>query len=100
MSKQNEKERKRGISEYLSTVSEIPSDAMCGEVRIELRGRYQLFLTGCRRIIKYSPELMVLAVKGDLLNVSGERLICTSYHGGTVSIEGNILSVRFDGGDT
>ncbi len=95
MSKKTEKEVKRGITEYLSSVSELPSDAMSGEVRIELRGRYQLFITGCRKIIKYSPTLMILAVKGDKLSVGGERLVCTSYHGGTIAIEGKIISVIF-----
>ncbi len=95
MNKKREKEGKRGLIEYLSAVSELPADALAGEVRVELRGKNQLFVTGCRRILKYSSELMLLSVKGDILNVSGERLICTSYCGGTVTIDGNIRAIFF-----
>ncbi len=95
MSNKREKEGKRGLIEFLSTVSELPADALAGEVRVELRGKNQLFITGCRRILKYSSEHMMLSVKGDILNVSGERLICTSYCAGTVTIDGSIRSVYF-----
>ena len=99
MSKKTADNEKRGFFEYLSVKTELPSDALCGEVRVEMRGRNLVFLSGCRRIIKYSAEEMILAVKGDLLSVKGTRLICSSYHGGTVSIEGSISSVSFEGGD-
>ncbi len=95
MSNKKEKEGKRSLMEYLSAVSELPADALAGEVRVELRGRHQLFVTGCRRILKYSPKQMVLSVKGDVLNILGERMVCTSYYGGTVSIDGNIHSIGF-----
>ena len=79
--------------------AELPSDALAGEVRIELRGRNLLFLCGCRRILKYTPELIVLSVKGGTVSVTGERLICTSYHSGTISLEGAISSVSFGEGE-
>ena len=99
MSKKKQKEEKRGFIEYLSMKAELPSDAVAGEVRIELRGRNLLFLCGCRRILKYTPELIVLSVKGGTVSVTGERLICTSYHSGTISIEGAISSVSFGEGE-
>ncbi len=95
MSKNEQKSRKRGIVEYLSVKAELPSDALAGEVRIELRGRSSLFLSGCRRIASYSPELVLLRIKGGNVGVFGNDLICTSYHSGTVSIDGQIESVRF-----
>lgn len=98
MSKNKQKENRRGIVEYLSVKAELPSDALAGEVRIELRGKNSLFIGGCKRIITYSTRLIVLGIKGDVVSVKGERLICTSYHSGTVSIEGSILSVSFGNG--
>ncbi len=95
MSKNEQKSRKRGIVEYLSLKAELPSDALAGEVRIELRGRNSLFLGGCRRIVKYSPELIVFRIKGGEVFIKGDALICTSYHSGTVGIEGRIGSVSF-----
>ena len=89
------KDKKRGFIEYLSLKAELPSDALAGETRIELRGRSLLFIQGCRRILEYSPELVRVAVKGDTVSVRGVRLVCTSYHAGTVGVEGRISSVTF-----
>ncbi len=98
MSKDKQKKDKRSFVEYLSAGAELSSDSLAGEVRIELRGKNLLFLGGCRRIVTYSPTLIVLSGKGDTVSIIGERLICTSYHGGTVSIEGAISSVSFGEG--
>ena len=97
MSKSREKENKRGFIEYLSVKAELPSDTLSGNLRIELRGKNSVFVGGCRRILSYSPLLIVLEVKGDKIRIKGKRLICTSYHADAVSIEGLITSVCFDG---
>ncbi len=99
MSKSQEKESRRGIAEYLSVKAELPSDALAGECRVELRGRNMLFVNGCRRILKYSSDEIVFAVRHDSVKILGERLACTSYHAGAVCVEGNIISVSFGGGE-
>ena len=93
--KENNKTDKRGLLELLAVKAELSPDALAGEVRVELRGKNQLFVGGCRRIVTYSPTVIVLAVRGDELSIKGKRLVCTSYHGGTVSIEGAISSLSF-----
>ena len=99
MSKKEHKSGKRTLLEYLAVNGELSPDSLAGEARVELRGKNQLFVSGCRRIITYSSTLIVLAVKGDELFVKGERLICTAYHSGAVSIGGAISSVSFSGGE-
>ena len=39
---------------------------------------------------------MIMSARGFAVVIEGERLICSTYHGGTVTVEGNILAVRFD----
>ena len=95
--KENHKSDKRSLLEILAVGAELSPDSLAGEPRIELRGKNQLFIGGCRRIITYSPTLISLAVKGDELSVVGERLVCTAYHGGSISIEGAISSLSFMG---
>lgn len=97
MSKEaNKKTReKRGIVEYLALKTELPADALTGDFRIELRGRNTLFMQGCRRIVKYSPEEMIMAAKGFEVSIKGQRLICSTYHDGTVTVDGYINSVEF-----
>ncbi len=93
--KTSARQGRRRILEYLSAKVELDGDAIAGEVRIELRGRNMLLLNGCRRILKYSTEEIIFAVRGDSVKVSGEGLVCTSYHSGAVSVEGSICSVAF-----
>ncbi len=91
--------KQKGIVEFLSTKAELPSDILSGDFRIEMRGRNTLFIQGCRRILKYSPCLMEIAVKDLAVEVIGERLICSTYHDGTVSIDGYINTVNIHNGE-
>ena len=99
MSKEIKKPRSegRGIIEYLAIKAELPADALTGEFRIEMRGRNTLFMQGCRRILKYSPEEMIMAAKGFEVSIKGRRLVCSAYHGGTVTIEGLVEGVSLSG---
>ncbi len=99
MSKKHTGSSRKGIVEYLSVKAELPSDILTGDLRIEMRGRNLLFIQGCRRILNYSPCLMIMAVKDMSVEVAGERLICSTYHSGTVSIEGYIKSINIDDGE-
>ena len=98
MSKNNNKNSKesRGFFEFLAAKTALPSDALAGEFRIELRGRHTLFLQGCRRILKYSPEEMCMAAKGFSVSITGKGLICSTYHDGTVTVDGFIVGVNFN----
>ena len=77
--------------------AELPSDALIGEARVEMRGRHTLFMQGCRRILKYSPEEMVIAGKDFSISIKGERLVCSTYYNGAVTVEGLICGVSLHG---
>lgn len=98
MPNSNDKKRKT-LSKALQSGLALPSDALLGEVRIEMRGRETLFVSGCRRIIKYSPEEIVFAVKGFSIDIKGRSMICTTYHYGSVTVEGCICSITFGDGE-
>ena len=55
---------KRGFLEFLAVKAELPSDVLGSDFRIELRGRNTLFMQGCRRILKYSPDEMIMSARG------------------------------------
>ena len=94
--KGSEKNEKRGLVEFLTVKTGLPCDILTGDFRIELRGRNQLYLHGCRRIIKYSTEEMKLAAAAFSVCVTGKRLICSAYYGGTVCIEGHIVGFMIE----
>lgn len=98
MSNEKNKSGWGGFFDTLRKNTILPADLLAGEFRLEVRGRNLVFLQGCRRILKYSPEEMILAAKGFKVAIRGEGLICSSYHGGTVSIEGRIRGVELLGG--
>ena len=97
MSNEKKKEEKRTFLEYLAIKEDINTDIMTGDVYMELRGRNSLLVKGCRRILGYSPDSVVLDLKKDKLTVKGKRLICTSFYNRSVSVEGVIISVAFGG---
>lgn len=84
-----------GIIKYLTEKTTLPSDLLAGEVCVEIRGRKSLLMQGCRRILKYSPEEMILSAKGFDVSVRGAGLVCLSYHEGAVIIDGKIENVDF-----
>lgn len=70
---------------------------MCGSY-IEMRGQYNLRLSGCRKILMYAPERIVLSCRRGTVSVDGKRLVCISYHTGNVEIEGLIEGLYFRNG--
>ena len=41
------------LAELLSRRFDIPADVLCGGLTVELRGRNDLYITGCERILSY-----------------------------------------------
>ncbi len=91
-----DKKEKMGFIEFLSIKADMPSDALHGFLRLEVRGRNTLFLSGCRHIDEYSPERICLRCKDCKVGITGKRLKCASYFEGTVEIEGLIEAVRYE----
>ena len=89
--------RKNGttIIEKLVGDHDIPPELLCGGCFIEIRGRNHVTVRGCRRIIKYTTERIVLRMHKDSLEITGKRLTCITYLAGAVSVEGIVDSVGF-----
>ena len=95
MSDKEQSRKKRGLREFICEKSGFAEDEIIGGFTLEMRGRGLLLISGCKRIEKYSPCLMAMRVGRDILFIRGSSLVCTSYHSGTVSVEGTIDSVGF-----
>ena len=92
----NKNDKKNALIEFLSAKTSLPSDMLAGDFRLEIRGRNNAIICGCKRILKYTPQEIVLSAKGFAVGITGKRLICTSYHEGAVCIEGYVCGVEFD----
>ena len=62
---------------------------------IEMRGRDEIVIRGCRRICDYGPHMISLKLKSGNINVCGEKLTCYAFSGSHVSIRGRIKCVFF-----
>ncbi len=62
---------------------------------LEMFGNTSLVLYGCRRILKYTTEEMILRAKNFDVSVSGENLNCSVYHVQGVEISGVIEQIKF-----
>ena len=83
------------LTDWLVGTLDIPPDILEGGLSVEIRGRYRLYIRGCRRILQYSPEEMCFQMKKCVLKICGHGLICHSFLSGAVGIEGRIDSISF-----
>lgn len=86
---------KMSAAEWLEKKFDISPDLVSG-IRIEIRGQNRLLLEGCRKILKYSEQEMLLDLGKVRLRVCGRRLWCTSFISGALGVGGEILSVSFE----
>lgn len=86
---------RRPLGVRLNELLDVPADVLLGGCCLELRGRGELRVQGCRNILSYSTETITLALRRGVLCVRGAHLICTSYHAGCVQIGGRIDGMDF-----
>lgn len=66
---------------------------------VVLCGQRSVTVYSCQKILFYSPCEIRLLVAKRTLSVVGERLYCSSFTGGTVTVEGKITAVSFVSAD-
>ena len=92
-------QEKKRVLGSLARRLDIPREALPGGFGLSMSGRRELTVRGCRRILAYGAERICLLLGGDLsLAVEGDRLLCTVFRAGSVTVEGDILSLRFEKG--
>ena len=62
---------------------------------VVLRGRQQVVLYDCKKILRYERnEILLLCGKARLL-LTGQNLFCASFSSGAVTVEGRLSSLSF-----
>lgn len=77
---------------------DIPREALPGSFGMTLSGEGELTVRGCRRIVAYSPECILLAVGKTSLTVAGKGLLCAAFGAGCLTITGKIVSMTLGEG--
>ena len=84
-------QNKRGDSVRASDSASLgcePTVVLCGD--------REAVVYGCRRILLYTAEEIRFLVRRRCVCVLGRGLVCSSFSGGTVTVEGCISSIRYD----
>ncbi len=68
-----------------------------GGEQVTLHGDTGAEIIGCRRILSYSPERIVLQVGRRKLILNGRGMVCSSFTAGALWIRGRIRSVVHPG---
>ncbi len=66
-----------------------------GSERTTVEGKRRVTVYGCRKILVYSPTEIRLLLAKEELSVIGERLYCSSFSAGVVTVEGVIGGVLY-----
>lgn len=86
---------RKTFREKLEQNFDIPSDLLCGGCHVEIRGRGNAVISGCRKILVYTPKEIRFKMSDCEISIKGKRLLCTSYCDSAIVIDGTIESVDF-----
>lgn len=84
-----------GLGQRVCRALDITSDILPGGSYIEIRGRSSLLIRGCKKILKYSTDEIVIATRKEIFSVRGASLTCISYLAGAIGIEGRVDVLEF-----
>lgn len=90
---------KRSLPELISLITDIPADVFSGGMTLEMRGRNELLLCGCREIVEYSKTNIRIVQGNCIVCINGRRLEMSSYSDGRITVTGEIDLLDFCGGD-
>lgn len=86
------------LGELLSRFADIPAD-LTGGMTLEMRGRNEMLLCGCREILEYS-DIRIRILQGRCsVCILGRRLTMSSFSDGRITVGGEIDAIDFCGGD-
>lgn len=72
----------------------LPREGLPGGFSAFFSGGNEVTVRGCRKILRYESEIIVLSVgKKKEISVLGRELICTAFNAETVTVTGDITAL-------
>ena len=84
------------FKEKLGESLDIPADLLCGGTTLEMRGRGDICVGGCRKIAIFTEETIRLEMSDFDIILKGERLSCFTFCEGRTVIGGRIKSIEIE----
>lgn len=85
--------RRRSVGERIASVLEVDRDVIARIPVITIRGKTETEIYGCRGILEYERNRIVLAVGEDHFTVRGEDLLLEDFRERSLYVRGKITSV-------
>lgn len=82
----------RSVRHRLSERLELPEDSLGGSYRLQLFDAHAI-LSGCRKLLKYKSEEIVVLTASGTVSFLGEHLKCKYFFEGTVELTGDFRSI-------
>ena len=86
-------QKRRDFFDRLGERLDMPREALPGSFGLTLSGGSELVVRGCRRILRYEAEEICLGVGKGALTVRGNRLFCSAFGAGSVTVTGEIAAI-------
>lgn len=87
--------KKEGFLGRFGERLDIPREALPGGFGLTLSGQSELTVRGCRRILEYSTDLILLLLSGVVLEISGEGLLCRVFTPERITVCGRVSAICF-----
>lgn len=88
--------RKKELLTQISQCLDIPREALPFGFGLTMSGQTSLTVRGCRGILSYEKSCVRLSLGRITLGIAGERLICTAFEAGSITVEGCIRVLSFE----
>lgn len=81
------------FAQAMARFTELPVEALCRIPVFTVKGREEVEITGCRGILDYSDERVIVKTAEDVCTVTGGGLILSDFHNDVLLVRGQIDGV-------
>lgn len=81
------------FGELIATNLEFPYEGVVNVPVIELKGREEAHVNGCRSIIEYDQDLVIFDTGSYKIKITGSKLTLTEFLSGNVCVLGTISDI-------
>ncbi len=92
-------QKKRDLMAAFGRKLDIPREMLPGGFSLEMCGTGELTVRGCKRILSYAQERIVLEIGKRTLCVQGKELLCSAFCAGAVTVSGEIKALTIEEGE-
>ncbi len=90
------KYKRRGkLYERIAHLCEVEEDIVAALPVFVIRGEHEIEVEGCRGILEYEPERIVLSIKNGRFTALGNCLTLSDFRSGVLYIRGEIKAAFF-----